>query len=212
MKMRFHDTQRKEPSSAAPLLFCNIKPGLGRIVCSGISEKMDLFLTLPLNPTGAFARQSSILEATVKLMAVVEIAVVQQGLDRDLLMAVAVLYYRLHFKTIDSGYSKIVTNLMYGPSVAAAYNIHLKSLVLVASNGKAKYEIVEEDVIMLGHILTARGNTVNLAFPESASLKLFDRMIQEVDEMNAALVSAEDAVFIDPNHFNRLLYRSQERK
>ena len=177
-------------------------------MCSIISENKNPFLTLPLNPTGAFARQSGILEATVKLMAVAETTAGQQGLDRDLLMAAAVLYYNWHFDTIDSGYNQTVADLMYGPSAAAAYKVQMKSMALAASE-ETRREISEEDAMLLGHILTARGNAVLPAIPEAAALKHLDRMAQEIDEMNETLADSEDAVSIDPNHFNRLLYKAK---
>lgn len=189
----------------------SIKPGLGRIVCSIISENKDKFLTLPLNPAGAFARQSGILEATTKLMALAEVAAKQQNLDRDLLMAAAILYYSGHMDTVDAGYNNTVTDLMYGAAACACHKVQIKSVALAVSDG-VKSEISDEDVMMLGHILTVKGNIVAPAIPEAATLKYFDRMLQEIDEMNETLANAEDAVSIDPNHFDRRLYKAHGKR
>lgn len=122
-----------------------------------ISENREKFLTLPLNPSGAFARQGGILEATVKLMAVASAG--QHGLDRDLLMAAAALYYSGHFDTVDAGYNNTVTYLMYGPAALACHKARMKSMALAASDAGAKDGIPEDDAMTLGHILMARGGT-----------------------------------------------------
>lgn len=190
----------------------SIRPGLGRIVCSIISENRNKFLTLPLHPSGAFARQSGILEATVKLLVLSEITAGQQGLDRDLMLAAAILYYSGHFDTVDSGYNQTVAGVMYGPSAIAAHKVQMKSMTLAASDREAKNEISQEDVLMLCHILTAGGNSVTPAIPEAAALIHLDRLLQEVDEMNESLADAEDMISVDPNHFNRFLYKAQGKR
>lgn len=135
----------------------SLRPRLCRIVCSIISENKEKFLTLPLNPSGAFARQCGILEATVRLMAVAEASAGQHGLDRDLLMAAAALYYSGHFDTVDAGYNNTVTDLMYGPAALACRKARMKSMALAASDAGAKDGIPEDDAMTLGHILGKGG-------------------------------------------------------
>lgn len=202
----------KEAWSSVEKAVKSIRPGLARIVCAIISDNRNKFLSLPLNQTGAFARQSGILEATIMIMEIAEKCACTQGLDRDLLMAGAVLYYSGNFDTIDNGYNLTVADLMYGPSAVAAHKVQMKSMVLADSDEKAKNEISEEDVMMLCHILMARGNSVVPAIPEALALKHIDLMVHGIEEMNKALSDTEDMVSIDPNHFNRRLYKSKEMR
>lgn len=192
-----------------------LNPWIGKLVCSIISENKNKFLYLPLNPIGAFARQSGNLEATVKLVSLAETTYADNPdmLDHDLMVAGALLYYSGSLDTVDEGYEHTVTDLMYGSSVASYTNVQMKITELAADNQDFIKEADFEKIMMLSHILVAKGGAVKPAIPEAAALMRLDTMIQEIDAMNESIKgSIETIVMAKPQgYYGKRFYKRESQ-
>lgn len=196
----------KEGWSAVIQTTKTIRNSLCRVLCAIIAEDKNKFLTLPLNPYGPFARQSGVLEATTKLMALAETAATTStSIDRDLLVTGALLYYIGNLNTIDEGYNFTTVDVMYGPSIAAYTRVQTKSMELIASSEDAKKDISGEDVMLLSHILAVKSGAVEPAIPEAVILKNLDKMLQETDEMVESIATAETQISTD--EFGKRVYK-----
>lgn len=184
-----------------------LRSGICRVLCSVLSENKNKFVTLPLNPTGAFARQSGILEATIKLASLAEKTAEQdKRLDHDLMVAGALLYYCGHMETVDEGYEHTLTDLMYGSALSSYTVVQMKAAELICSSEEARSEIDSKDIMLLSHMLAVKNGMIKPAIPEASALKYLDQMIQEVDAMNNLIDAAPDVIVEDPIVRNRRLY------
>lgn len=186
-----------------------IRNSLSRIVCSIIADDKTKMMVLPLHPMGAFARQSGILEATSKLITLADTEATVQNLDRDLMIAGAILYFNGTVDTIDEGYNYTVSDLMYGPSIAGYSKIQAKSMELIAGSEDARNDISGEDVMMLCHILAVKSGAVKPVIPEAAALKNLGIMICQVDDMNETIAQADTAITIDDKNFSKRVYKRE---
>lgn len=188
-----------------------IREGLCRILCAVVLEDKNKFVTLPLKPSGAFARQSGLFEATIKLAEMAETAAIQQNLDRDLMVTAALLYFTGNMETVDEGYKTTVTDLMYGSAITSLIKVQSKAMFLIENNQDARNCISGEDVMMLCHIMAARDNAVFPTIPEAVALKHLAHMLIEVDEMNQVLETAESSINIDFKNKNKRVYKRKSR-
>lgn len=188
-----------------------IRNSLCRVVCAVLAEDKNRFLTIPMNPTGAFARQSGILEATTKLVELADNVAKLQELDRDLLIAGAILYYVGNLDTIDEGYNMTPIALMYGPEVTSYTKVQFKAKELIEGSEEARADIRGEDIMLLSHVLMCKNNKSVPAIPEASVLKYLDVMLQETDQMKESLKTAEPNTMVnDNNQSNKWLYKSSE--
>lgn len=185
----------------------SIRKGLSRVVCSVLAEDKTKFLSLPLNPTGAFSRQSGILEATVKLMEVAKTVASQQNLDSDLMVAASILYYNGVIDTIDDGYNYTVADLMYGPSICSYTKVQKKAMELM-QNEEARQGISGEDVMLLAHTIAVKGDEVEPVIPEATALKLLHSVLVETDDMNEMLKKGDTQIVTDVNNIHKRSYFS----
>ena len=189
----------------------SVRNSLCRVVCAVLAEDKNKFLTLPMNPTGAFARQSGILEATTKLVELAEHTAKLQNLDRDLLISGAILYYIGNLDTIDEGYNMTPISLMYGAEVTSYTKVQFKAKELIENNEEARADIRGEDIMLLSHVLMCKSDKNIPAIPEASVLKYLDVMLQETDQMTEALRTAEPNTIVnDANRPNRWLYKPIE--
>lgn len=181
-----------------------IRPGLSRILCSVIAEDKNKLLAYPLNPYGAFARQSGNIEATTKLAELAELTAIQNGLDVDLMLTAAVLYYNGNLETVSEGYSSTTSDVLFGSAIAAVTKVQAKVAKLMEDEA-AREVIMPEDVNLLCHILASKDN-VKPAIPEASALSRLDRMIQEIDIMNESIKSSPNSSIIKPSVGNYRIY------
>lgn len=184
-----------------------IRNSLCRVVCAILTNDKNKLMTLPLNATGAFARQSGNLEATIKLATLADATAKQQGLDRDLMVTAALLYYNGNLDTLDEGYMNTVADLMYGPSITGYTKVQMKSAELIANNEDARNEINGEDIMLLSHILAVKGGSVEPVIPEAVAMKQLDIMIQQVDDMYERIAVAETPITVDEYNTNNRVYK-----
>lgn len=205
----------KEGWSAVIKAIKPLNPWIGRLVCSVISENKNKFLYLPLNPIGAFARQSGNLEATVKLVNLAEATYANNPdiLDHDLMVAGALLYYSGSLDTVDEGYEHTVTDLMYGSAIASYTNVQMKMTELAASNQDFVKEADFEKIMMLAHILVTKGGTVKPSIPEAAALMRLDTMIQEIDAMNESIIDSMDTIVMakPQGYYGKRFYKRESQ-
>lgn len=188
-----------------------IRNSLCRVVCAVLAEDKNKFLTIPMNPVGAFARQSGILEATTKLVELAEHTAKLQNLDRDLLIAGAILYYIGNLDTIDEGYNMTPIALMYGAEVTSYTKVQFKAKELIENNEEARADIRGEDIMLLSHVLMCKNDKNAPAIPEASVLKYLDTMLQETDRMVETLKTAEPRTTVnDSTNPNKWLYKSSE--
>lgn len=188
-----------------------VRNSLSRVVSGVLAEDKNRYMTLPMNPTGAFARQSGILEATEKLVELAETTAKLQGLDKDLMIAGAILYYIGNLDTIDEGYNMTPIALMYGAEVTSYTKVQFKAKELIESSEDARADINGEDVMLLCHILMCKGGKAVPSIPEANALRYLDTMIQENDQMVEVLRTAESkSIVSDSFHPNKYLYKPSE--
>ncbi len=185
------------------------RPGLGRVVCALLSTETNRYKIAPLNPTGAYSRQSGLLEATLNLTKLVDLSTKIQNLDRDLMIAGSLIYYIGNLDTVDLDYNYNPNEILFGPELIGYKKIQLKVAEMMASGKKDVVEdLVHEDVELLSHILVCRGKGIKPTIPEAVYLKNLNRIIQEIDAMNESLANATpNSVVVDNHIYNNKLYK-----
>lgn len=159
-----------------------IRMGLRKIVGSILNEHIRAFRYYPLNKTGCFSRTSGILEATVKLTEMAEKTAESFGLDKDLMIAGAMLYYIGKTKTIDESYNYTPDDVLLGNGLAATIIVH-DAVVKLSNDDNVKEFIDEKDVKLLMHILSSRYKGISTAIPEAHALRHLDAMVTDIEAM-----------------------------
>lgn len=165
------------------------------------------FINLPMNQTGSFSRTSGIIEATLNL---VKSAIAMADIlpvDKDLLVAGAMLYYVGNTKTINSAYNYTPDDILLTSGNIASEMILLKYTELQNDENFAN-TLDAEDVRILRHIVTSRITGIKTAVPEALILRQLDIMIQETDIMTATLKNMDSGTIAYNNQlFNHSLYK-----
>lgn len=182
-----------------------IRMGLRKIVGSILNEHIRAFRYFPLNKTGCFSRTSGILEATVKLTEMAEKVSDTFGLDKDLMIAGAMLYYIGKTKTIDESYNYTPDDVLLGNGLTAAMIVH-DAVGNLLKDDEMKEVIHENDVRLLMHILSSRYKGVPTAIPEALALRHLDAMVTDIETMKVVQAEEKHENIVSNKDFNGRIY------
>ena len=182
-----------------------IRMGLRKIVGSILNEHIRAFRYYPLNKTGCFSRTSGILEATVKLTEMAEKVSDTFGLDKDLMIAGAMLYYIGKTKTIDESYNYTPDDVLLGNGLTAAMIVH-DAVGNLLKDDEMKEVIHENDVRLLMHILSSRYKGVPSAIPEALAIRHLDAMVTDIETMKVVQAEEKHENIVSNKDFNGRIY------
>ena len=186
----------------------SIRLGLRKIVASILNENRKTFVYYPFSKTGIFSRTSGILEATLRLTMLAEQTAVTTGLDRDLMIAGAMLYYIGKTQTIDNSYNYTEDDVLMGAGLTAALTVQMKvKEILSGDDEEAKAAIDIKDVKLLTHILSSRFKGIPSATPEACALRYLDALVTETEAIkNIQKENEPGTVVSDRNIYGNRVY------
>lgn len=169
-------------------LLQGIRPELYTIAKNVLEADQKAFLLLPLTQSEAFSCTCGILEATLKLTKLAEHSAQVLGLDRDLCIAAAALYYSGSTQCVDSGFMATPDETLFGAGISS----YTKVVEWLDTNHADEKESIREsqDFKLLCHILLSRYKGVQTAVPEALLLRHLDAIVQETDEIKDKLALA----------------------
>lgn len=196
-----------------------LRPVLRKVVGRVLSNNMEKFCVLPLSQSKAYARQNGILEATVCLTQLAQSASKTfASLDRDLLLAGAIVYYVGAVDLLDAAYNENPNDALIGIAVSSHDKLiqvcnHYLSLSEDADEMELamKKLIMEgyEDIRSLNHILLSRTKGIPAALPEALVLRHLDQIVTDVDWIRTGLQEAEPGTVMRMNGIR--IYRTGEK-
>lgn len=165
-----------------------IRPGLKAVVQQVLKVDQSAFLSKALSGNKGFSRRCGILEATLKLMKSAITVSETCGLDKDLMVAGAALYFIGHVDTIDGAFNMTEDDTLLGAGVLAQNKVITQVQALLQLHPKdeeLKKELTGKDVKLLSHILLSRSRGLNTAIPEAVALRHLSMVVIECDMMKA---------------------------
>lgn len=182
-----------------------IRMGLRKIVGTILNEHIRAFRYYPLNKSGCFSRTSGILEATVKLTEMAEKTAESFELDRDLMIAGAMLYYIGKTKTIDESYNYTADDVLLGNGLTATLIVH-DAVNKLSKDEEIKDYIDENDVRLLMHILSSRYKGIPTAIPEALVLRHLDAIVTDIEKMKVVQSEEDHETIVNNKEFNGRIY------
>lgn len=188
--------------------YAAIRPSLKVIAKNVLNVYYKPFCSYPLNRTGSFARSAGILEATAKLVVLAEQTAAVSNLDKDLMVAGALLYYIGNTQTINNSYNYTSDDVLLGNGISAAMIIQTTvNNIMNGTDEQEKGQIVEEDVKLLIHILTSRYRGIPTAIAEASALRHLDALLNETESIKCAQKENEAGTTIfDKNLYSNRIY------
>lgn len=203
-----------------------IRSSLRKIVAEILNEHIKTFISYPFSQSGSFSRTAGILEATYKLTMLAEQTAVVMGLDKDMMLAGAMLYYIGKTQTMDISYQTTPDDVLLGVGLSSAMIVQnavqkIRAAEQQEQNQKnskndekqqakdkhPKDEIREEEVKLLMHILTSRFKGVQTAIPEACALRYLDAIVTDTESIREIQKSEQGgSIVCDKNHFGNKIY------
>lgn len=199
---------RKKTLTALSQKSQGIRMGLRKIVAEVLNEHVAAFSTYPFSNCGLFARGSGILEASYKLTLLAEQTAEILHLDRDLMIAGAMLYYIGRTQTIDRAYNYTPDDVLLGNGMAAAMIVQAKvQEIRAGKDEELKKALDDTDIRLLEHILASRAKGIPTAIPEACALRHLDAIVTETEAIaSVAEDSGHDTIVQDRNLFGNRVY------
>lgn len=169
-----------------------IKPGYKKLIEVILMSNQKKFLTYPLSQSKSFARLNGALEATIHLMQMADASSKIMGLNHDLMMTGACLYYIGCIDTINDAFCSSSDEFLLGLGISS-YNKMREALHHVQASESEISEderLDAEDIRLLSHTLLSRYKGVPAAFPEAVALRHLDAIVTETDLMQAYMKDA----------------------
>lgn len=164
------------------------RSGLRMLVCTAIKNCQREFITKPFAPDSTFSRKSGLLEATVRLQRMAESASEVLGLDKDLMIAGASVYYLGKVDTVSGGYQLTADDALIGLGFASSLKIvEAENQIRTSGNIENIQKLNKEDTKLLCHILNSRCNGMKTAIPEATALRYLDLIVTETELMKTSL-------------------------
>lgn len=168
-----------------------MRESLRLIVGSVLTDNKENFKHLPLSQSKSYARQNGVLEATLKLCRLAEGVCDQIGIDRDLALSGAMLYYIGAVDTIDSAFNYTSSEALIGLGVSSYTKLMECVTKNLAANNKIAKVIDLEEIKMLGHILLSRSRGLQTSIPEAVVLRHLDQIVTETEIMENSMEEME---------------------
>lgn len=187
----------------------NLRPCLHKLVGMVLSANSTEFKIKALGPYKAFSRRNGILEATVKLTKLADFASQILNLDRDLMLAGAMMYYVGYIDCMDDAFNITADDILIGAGTNAANRIKTQVQKILSGNDEQlKMSVDMTDVKLLCHMVMSRYKGIQPATAEAYALRYLDAMITEVDSVETALSGYESGSIITPLYgYGKLLKR-----
>ena len=139
------------------------------------------FLAFPLTASKSVARRCGILGATVKLTKMASEAASILGLDWNLTVTSAILYYVGYTDCVNDAFVATPEDILIGAGVSA-YTKVLQQAELLKQG--LKEEVVpgfEKELSCIKHLLLSRYKGISTALPEAMLLRHLDAILNDVD-------------------------------
>src|SRR5699024_6584642 len=127
--------------------------GLHALVGKVLMSDQKRFVYLPLTPSKSFARQCGILEATLKLTQMAAVSAPVMGLNRDITVTAAILYYVGYTHCIDDAFMGTPDDILVGAGVEG-YTMVLEKARELKAEGKKEIldSLDDQDIKCVLHI------------------------------------------------------------
>lgn len=181
------------------------RPSLSRIVCAAL-KKETRFKVAAMNPEGAYARPSGVLEATYRLLLVANTTANIMGLDKDLMMAAACLYYIGYVDTVTDNYTATDAAVLLGAPVMTYAKVSNTIQALIESEAP---ELIPSDTQLLLSVLSG-ASSGTATFPEATALSYLSNCILNVEEQTEKLKSAQAGEVVKDRKGRPLFKRRDE--
>lgn len=168
-------------------IYKGMRESLRIIVGAVLNDNIHDFKTLPLSQSRSFARQSGVLEATLKLCRMVSGISKEIGIDNDLALAGAMLYYIGCVNTIDQSFNYTADDTLIGLGISSYTKLITTVNKLQSTDEEKAKNINMEEVKMLGHILLSRSKGLQTSIPEALTLRHLDQIVTETEIMGKCI-------------------------
>nr|WP_298059681.1 hypothetical protein [uncultured Blautia sp.] len=164
---------------------------LHKLVGLVLMENQKRFISLPLTTSRFFARQCGIVEATVKLTKMADVAATVLGLDWNLTVTAAILYYVGYTDCVSDAFVATPEEVLIGAGVSAYTKVFTKAEQLKQELTEESYTVFCSDITCINHILLSRYKGISTAIPEAMLLRHLDAIVTDSDLMLAGTAFAQ---------------------
>lgn len=168
-----------------------VRESLRLVVGTVLTANKENFKHLPLSQSKSYARQNGVLEATLKLCKLVHSISEQIGIDRDLALSGAMLYYIGAVDTIDSAFNYTASDTLIGLGISSYTKLMEQVTKSLAAQDNISKVIDLEEIKMLGHILLSRSKGLQTSIPEALALRHLDQIVTETELMESGMNEME---------------------
>lgn len=188
----------------------SLRSSLRILVGKIITPYKEKFTLIPLHSNGTFSETGGVLEATIKLANIADaVARTMPELDRDLLVAGALLYYIGNINTLNEIFDPTEDEVLFGKGIAAA---NIITETVSAMDEKTRSKINMQEVKVLCHIIISKfGNKTDAkaAVPEAVWLRYLDSAMKQAGDISLALADAEPGSIVKNKYFKGENYELQ---
>lgn len=161
--------------------------GLHALVGKVLMSDQKRFVYLPLTPSKSFARRCGILEATLKLTQMAAVSAPVMGLNCDITVTAAILYYVGYTHCIDDAFMGTPDDILVGAGIEGYTMVLQKARELKAEGKKEILDTLDDqDIKCVLHILLSRYRGISAAIPEATLLRHLDAIVMDTDMMAKA--------------------------
>lgn len=184
VKASWHELITIAKTLPEPLLF---------LVKKVLMPEQKKFLNLPLTSSRSFSRRCGILEATLRLTKMTQVNVEILGLDQNVAVTAAILYYTGHLDCIDDAFLSTEDDVLIGNGTAA-YEKMMRQVYAIRNsteeNVKKLAENLDElEIKLISHTLLSRKAGISTAIPEAVLLRNEDVILRDADLMQRETAS-----------------------
>ena len=187
---------------------------LYQITACIVMNAKDALINIPMS--NGYRGRGGVLEATLKLVEAAEANAKVYNLDRDLMIAGAVVYNIGRVNMADEFGNVKADDLLIGASALAHEKIVTtrQALILKYSKDETKKDVLNllrtsQDVRLLEHIVLARYGGIKAAIPEAIVLKNLDTITNELKEISETISDNPEGEILTNNSIydNRIYNR-----
>lgn len=197
------------------------------LICEILKEHQNKFVSMPLDIQGAFSYKSGLLDATYKLTKHAYEYALEEGLDTNLVIISSILYYIGKVKTISDAMTYEPLDVLINAGVTSYTMIENKAKELRARDdanidndenkdgtkeAHSKFDIDDETLGMIYHIILCQNKSVISGIPEAVVLKMINKINLEVEGMKMNLKGNENGIVNSTNTYAKRLYARKKEK
>lgn len=152
-----------------------------KLVGMVLMEIQKKFVSLPLTTSRSFARRCGILEATVKLTKMASETASILGLDWNLAVTSAILYYVGYTDCVSDAFVSTPDEILIGAGISAYTKVLQQAEKLKQEMEGESLQKFQEDITCVEHLLLSRYKGISTALPEAMLLRHLDAILTDVD-------------------------------